>query len=178
MLTLAYPAVMRNIAAVLVLVATLLIGTGTPTMGRDDTPMTVGQAGKHYLRGACREAASDVAYFRGVYRGRKTIYLAEIDRRLPAITRLARKNGQAAYAFAKSLLHPPAPWPDGEIANLASKLADRVLRYSDARRAEGSAQTGRQWIRLSTRADQASEWRGYPAQIRARLDLPPPGEGC
>lgn len=141
-----------------------------------DGEMTDEQAGPVYLNAVCPSIRASDRFDRVVWRGRKTITWAELDRRLPEIKRVSRAYGRASQKSSRRLFNPPAPWP-ADVDALVTKLADADARFSAWLMSMGEATTGREWNRYWVRAKKV-RYGTWGSQIRARLGLPPAGEGC
>lgn len=166
----------RVLAMIVCSVAMSLSVTLVGSPARAEGEMSQQRAGAYYLKHACRSAAADKVYFRSIFKGAKSISVSEVKRRLPELRKISAKNSRAQYEWAKRLLNPPADWPT-DVQGLPEKLADRNIVAADALRAAGYASSAAEWIRYYNK-DKNLAFGSYAAQIRARLELPPPGKGC
>ncbi|MGZ5404139.1 MAG: hypothetical protein ACXWDL_05780 [Nocardioides sp.] len=152
----------------------LLIGSGSATAG--DGTMSVDRAGNYYLKHACISNAANDRFFKRVWRGQRTISVAEVRRRLPQIKDESTRVGRANHTWSRRMYNPPAAWPSG-VTGLVDKLAARSAREGALRLAQGRVETARGWMRLNGRVNRISGG-SLASRIRAKLDLPPAGEGC
>lgn len=136
--------------------------------------MTSQQAAEHFLGLVCDYNDAVDVMTRRVYGPDNKISQAEARRRLPEIKRATVPYARAHYVFARGMLNPPAAWP-ASVADPADRTASGLIRMTNLLRRAIGAISGAQWIRLTNRAHSIPV---PTATIRARLALPPPGEGC
>ena len=134
------------------------------------------QAGRVYLDAVCPANATGDKFYRAIWRGRKTIPWAEVTRRLPEIRRLSKAHGRATAAGSRKLFNPPAGWP-ADVDALVMKIANVYAKESYWYMAMSEASSAREWGRYLDRADKITAGTAS-AEVRARLGLPPNGQGC
>lgn len=168
----------HTITAILVALVAALTLTAAPATARADE-MTVEQAGKAYLAAVCKGTDAGVVYSRTIWRGRDTISTAEARVRLPQLKRAAAAYGRALNKGARMLFNPEAgDWPAAVSSDVA-RVAKANANESYWRLRQARATSAQMWFRFAARGNKAGDAFGTAAvQIRAILDLPPPGEGC
>ena len=174
--TLAYAPTMRR--GLIGLLVAICITFGLAPVAQADDEMGTAKAGKYYLKSICPANKALERLQRVVFKGKNSISIAELKRRLPEARTEAARYGRAVYKFARAAFNPPAPWPSS-VDQLVDKYATSEARRSTTLSQMGQADTASEWGRLSRRAARISNnTSGVSAQFRARLELPPPGKGC
>jgi len=155
----------------------ILGGWSTPSAATQENEMSTARAGKYYMRIGCAVAAEGKRFVKLVFHGRDTLTLAEVKRRLPELRTATARYARIEYRFASKAYNPPAPWPKS-VSSLVDRYATRAARQSDHFRNAGNADTGAEFVRHFNKALSMPSFDPLEAQIRARLDLPPPNKGC
>lgn len=167
----------RLLVALLALLALpLLVAMPSASATQADDVMGAKQAGKYYMKSVCPSNNAADRYYQRIWKGRDSISWREVRRRLPEIKRESRRYGQALFKFSRKLFNPPAEWPE-EVDALVTKLADASAVEGTLRVRSSKATNARAWGRMHKKASNVY-YGQWAAKIRARLDLPPPGEGC
>lgn len=166
---------MKKIVASIVIA--LACSLATPIAAHASDTMSQARAGQYYLNHACKANAAQKRFYKRVWRGKRFITRAEVRRRLPAIKYESRRYGRAEHSWAVAMFNPPANWPSN-VASPVNKLATiNAKAASILLTTMGRASNARQWLRGNYRLNHLG-WGDYAEIIRARLALPPPGEGC
>lgn len=167
-----------SLAIALALFATMMGFSATSASARVDEEMSQRQAGRVYLAAICSSNDAAGVYSRRVFRGRNTIYLPEIRRRLPELRRASAAYSRALANTARDLFNPPAAWP-ATVSNSVRSISNKFLAESNAQARASAASTGIGWIDHTDRADEiGATTNRLSRRVRALLDLPPPGRGC
>ncbi len=169
-------AMKRIFVALVATFAVLLPLSASHATAQTDGVMEDSRAGRVYLDAVCPANRVAENFSRKIWRGRKTIPYAEVDRRLPEIRRLSGALGRAKARASRKLFNPPALWPT-DVDSLVTKLANVYAKESYWLLAMSGADSGREWGRYNNRYNKISPGTAS-SQIRARLGLPPNGQGC
>lgn len=165
----------RTVAALLLSLSLLLSGTATASALVDEE-MSDAEAGRVYLDAVCPANDASDTFYRVIWRGRKTIPWAELNRRMPEVRRLSKAFGRATARGSRQLFSPPAAWPS-DVDSLVTRIANTYAKESYWLMAMAEATTGREWDRYWTRYGKIRSGTAS-AEVRARLGLPPNGQGC
>jgi hypothetical protein len=158
----------RILGALIAALLFTLLPSEVVAVGEEEEPMTIERAGAYYTNHVCPVIRAGQKYSRQIWKGRNTIPMREVRRRLPEIRRYAPPYARARYNWARDLYNPPAPWP-GNVAGLVQRLADTNVRASDLLWLQSEARTAARWARLNERINDLPSPAGT---IRARLNLP------
>lgn len=171
---------MNRMMAARALIAALLLGlaattlTAAPATARAEMSET--RAGRYYMQIACPLGAAANTFYKKVWKGRQTISKREVRRRLPELKKLTKAYANADAKFARRLFNPPADWPQ-EVSSLVNRLANKHVTYSTRRFKQAAAVNAGQWLYWNGQSNNV-DFGTLAARIRAKLDLPPTGQGC
>jgi hypothetical protein len=166
----------RKIAVAVALIAALLLTTVTTASAQASPVMGVHRAGRYYMHHVCPLNAAVHRFYKRIWKGRKTIRIQEVRRRLPAIKHESTRYGHATHKFAAALYNPPAGWPSS-VRHTVNRFAANNTNAASILLKMGAAGSAQRWARLNIRLNHVPF--GHKAEtIRAKLDLPPLGQGC
>jgi hypothetical protein len=150
--------------------------TAGPSSAADG--MTVEQAGRLYLSAACPVNTADRRFDYAMFRGRRSVTVAQMRNRLTATKRAARADASANYAFARALANPPAAWPANATAPAAA-IKSKSLRLSVVYGHIAAATGPRGIFYWYDRLEAPTNSAALPVRtLRANLNLPNAGGGC
>jgi len=171
---LTYAAPMRRLLVGALLALSAVLATASAATASE--AMGTARAGRYYTTISCPAAAAGDRFQKVVGHGTGMISLQQAKRRLPELRRESSRYAKPLNNFARRAFNPPAPWPSS-VDRLVNRFATLITRFGDLLRRMGNARTAPEWIRLLNQAGRI-KFGDLGAQIKARLDLPPPGEGC
>lgn len=171
---------MKTLLARLLMLTALMGGVQAATSSAEAATgqMSIHHAGTYYLKQVCTANDANDRFNQKIWRGRKTITMAEVRRRLPQLRHESRLFGKAQHHFSASLYNPPASWPQLVARNVRT-MARKTAHDTNVLLSMGSAATAYRWAVLNGR--HLTAFRSAIATselIRAKLNLPAAGHGC
>lgn len=166
--------IVRTFALVLASVVIALVPAGSAVAQEDE--MTIQQAGRYYMKSICAYNGALNRFNGGVWGDRDRIEPAEVRRRLPELKRLSEAYSVGIYNHARRLYNPPAEWPV-EVRSLIRAMSKVETQHADIRLRQSGVLNAAGWLNLNGQANRLPGNNRY-TEVRARLNLPPRGQGC